>query len=162
MAIYLACAIAGVDVSRFGVCRGCTLTARLSYSFLHASFVHAAVNCWCLLSIVFTFNIPMWQLVVAYAVAISYPFGGSPTVGLSAVCFCMLAIVSFQTIRRWFFHAWVLSFIVAGYVFPLLLSLVGMDVARPNNTLHIYSYVVGLIVGFLNSPANEYRIFNHS
>ena len=160
--VWMVCAIAGVDVSGFGICKGCQAYARLAYSFFHASFFHAAINCWCLLCIVFTFRVPLWQLVAAYAIACSYPFGGIPTVGLSAVDFALLAMVSWKVARKLFYHSWMLSFIVAGYVFPAILQWVGMDVARPNNTLHIYSYVVGLIVGFMDSTANGYRFFHHS
>ena len=33
-------------------------------------------------------------------------------------------------------------------------AIAAIPIASPNNIIHIYSYVAGLIVGFLNSPAH--------
>lgn len=159
----------GIPIGKLGICPGCPLYARLLYSFFHASIPHAIINSWCLLSIVFVYDVPMAYLVSAYIIAVTFPashfsfvishLGGNaaaPTVGLSAVCFALLGMVSFQAKRRRFFHAWVLSFIVVcGFLLPLLCSVCGYTIATPNNILHIYSYVAGLMVGFLNSPAHH-------
>lgn len=137
-----------------GIMSGCTLLARLVYSFFHAGIIHCLVNCWCLLSVVFIYSLPLSRLLIAYTVAVIYPFAtATPTVGLSAVCFCLLGQVSWLTRRRLFFHLWIAGFIALTYIIPSIFLHYGITMAIPDNTLHIYSYVVGLMVGFLFSPA---------
>ena len=138
----------------------CTIYARLLYPFFHASFLHAALNCWVLLCIVFYYNIGIGNLLLSYLVAITVPcsvcgysIATTPTVGLSAVVFCLLGMTSWMVRRKLYYHCWIASFIALGYLLPYLCSVCGYTVAIPNNLLHIYCYVVGLMVGFLNSPA---------
>lgn len=139
-----------------------SVSARLLYSFFHASVVHALVNSWCLLSIVFIYDVSLTYLIIAYVIAVTFPAGtlcavfssaGYPTVGLSAICFALLGMVFFQIKRKLYFMAWLLSFFTVGCILPPLCSLIGISVTYPNSIIHIYSYVVGLFVGFLNSPA---------
>lgn len=148
------------------VCEDASVPARLSYSFFHASAVHALINCWCLLSVVFIYDVSITYLFIAYAIAVCFPvntlsaifpIAGEPTVGLSAVCFALFGMVFFQLKRKLYFTAWLLSLITIGCVLPPLCSLVGISVTYPNSIIHIYSYVVGLFVGFLNSPASWIR-----
>lgn len=137
-----------------GIMSGCTLLARLAYSFFHAGIVHCLVNCWCMLSVVFIYPLSLSRLLIAYAVAVTYPFAtDTPTVGLSAVCFCLLGQVSWLTRSKLFFHLWIAGFIAFTYLLPFIFLHYGITIAFPDNTLHIYSYVVGLMVGFLYSPA---------
>lgn len=160
----------GFAVDKIAIAPHCPLYARLCYSFFHASLVHCLVNCWCLLSVVFIYRISLWSLLVAYVTAVLYPvdtlaavansslttFHSSlltPTIGLSGVCFCLLGQISFRVKRKLYYHFCILSFIAFGYIIPWASSACGYAVATPNNLLHIYSYVVGLLVGFLNSPA---------
>lgn len=163
----------GFPIEKFGICKGSPILARLAYSFFHASIPHALINCWCLLSIVFIYDIPLSSLIIAYITAVTYPadfienlttpishwrgVGGEalPTVGLSAVCFSLLGQVAFQVRRKRLFHTWVLSFIAIGFILPPLCAVCGYAIATPNNLLHIYCYVAGLLVGFLNSPAHH-------
>jgi len=146
--------------------KGCPIFARLTYSFFHASMPHALINCWCLLSIVFIYDISISSLIIAYITAVTFPidttssvFGGFvadvPTVGLSAVCFSLLGQIAFQVKHKRLFHTWVLSFIAIGFTLPPICSVCGYAIATPNNTIHIYCYVAGLLVGFLNSPAHH-------
>lgn len=152
------------DIAVVGICRDAGILARLSYSFFHASLIHAIINCWCLLSVVFVYNVPLSHLVIAYIIAVTYPadtlcgacgewVAAVPTVGLSAVCFALLGMVAFKVRRKLYFQTWIITFIAISFILPHLCSLYGLSVASPNNILHIYSYVAGLIVGFLNSPA---------
>lgn len=154
----------GIPNGVVALSKDCTILARLSYSFFHANLLHAIVNCWCLLSIVFIYDISVSDMMVSFLVAVTFPIGflydhlpllasSTPTVGLSAVVYCLLAQVSFQCQRKMLFHCWVLSFIGSGFIVPYLFIRHGIDMAVPNNLLHIYCYVVGLLVGFLNSPA---------
>lgn len=161
MALYVACSVFGdFDLAKVAIGRDCTVLVRLVYSFFHASMLHTFVNCWCLLTVVFIYDVSLTYLALAYLIAVTYPVslfahlhGDVPTVGLSAVCFALIGMVSFQTRRKALFHTWVLSFIAIGFAIPLMCSACGLDIARPNNWLHLYSYTAGLMVGFLNSPA---------
>lgn len=148
----------GSPIGTVAVSKGCSLLARLTYHFFHASLVHLLINCWCLLSVVFIYSVPLWYLVAAFIIAATIPdmiLSAVPTIGLSAVCFSLLGMVSFQSQRKWLFHIWVLSFLLCSFLMALLVSLFGYVIASPNTILHIYSYVVGLMVGYLNSPVHE-------
>lgn len=148
--------VMGVSLIDMGICSGCSLTARFAYSFFHASVPHALINCWCLLSIAFIYRVSFGYLIAAYIIAVLYPFGGDiPTVGLSAVCFALMGMVSLQSQRRLYFHAWVLSFIgVSALLAAFLRELI--SIAPPNNLLHLYCYVCGIIIGILNTPLITY------
>ena len=149
-----------------GICKDCTILARFAYPFFHASLLHALVNCWCLLSLVFYYDVSLCYLLIAYVAAVTFPVGilaavvpaasaaGVPTVGLSAVIFALLGMVSFQAKRKALLHSFVLSSIAFGYLLHVICSVCGYAIATPNSTLHLYGYVAGLIVGFLNSPAH--------
>lgn len=149
-----------------GIYKDCSVLARLAYSFFHVSLMHALVNGWCLLSIVFVYDVTLYSLAIAYITAVTFPVDtlsellpcalplGVPTVGLSAVCFSLLGQIAFQVKRKLYYQVWVLSFVAMGFVLPPLCSVFGCHIAKPNNILHLYCYVVGLLVGFLNSPAH--------
>ena len=153
-------------LAHIGIAKDAMLWQRLAYPFFHASLAHTLINCWCLLSIVFMYDVSAAYLIIAYLIAVTYPVNtvcsfqylifnvqySIPTVGLSAVCFALLGMVSFQAKRKLFFHFWILSFFALSEITARLLSAYGYDITPPNNTLHLYSYVVGLMVGFLNSP----------
>lgn len=171
---------------------GCPLLPRLLYSFFHASLLHCLVNSWCLLSVVFYYDLPLSSLILAYITAAAFPvdtvctvLGGSAaeipavsaalsvhsvfsvhsggvltaaftttsTVGLSGICFSLLAQASFHARRKLYFHLYIASFLLFTTAVPYLCSVCGYVIATPNTPLHLYCYVAGLIVGFLNSPA---------
>ena len=153
-----------VNLHSVGISPHCGVMPRLAYSFFHANLIHAAINSWCILSIVFIYDVGIWYFILAYLIAATYPidtlttvFCGSPadilpTVGLSAVCFALLGMVSWQTKRKAYYHSWMVSLLLAGFAIPHLCLLCGYSIATPNNILHAYCYLVGLFVGFLNSP----------
>ncbi|MBQ7462418.1 MAG: rhomboid family intramembrane serine protease [Bacteroidaceae bacterium] len=153
-------------LQKVGICEDCSILARFAYPFFHASFIHMAINCWCLLSVVFIYDTPRSYIIIAYIIAISFPVGtlsaivpdafpsAIPTVGLSGIDYALLGMVSFQVKRKLYYHAWILSFVFILLIFNHLCSFCGYSVATPNNLLHIYCYVAGLLVGFLNSPAH--------
>lgn len=162
----LAGTLAPFDLKAVGISAGCTVQARMAYPFFHASIMHALINCWCLLSIVFVYNVSVTALITAYVIAAAYPVEticsvfpgmtdtGAHTVGLSAVCFALMGQVSFQTGRRVLFHSWILAFVAMGFLLPPLCAHLGIPIAASDNVLHIYCYVSGLTVGFLNSTTH--------
>lgn len=133
-----------IDVKAAGMSQGCSLWQRMCYPFLHASILHAAVNCWCLLSICFNQSIHIWKLLAAYIIAISYPelfMGSQSTVGMSGLIFALLGIISLSA-GRWYINIPILVCIAScGFLLPNI-----------NATLHLYSYIVGLMVGMLTTP----------
>ncbi len=132
------------DWNAVGISRGCGDLQRLGYSFFHASFIHAAVNAWCFISILFLYEITWRRMAVAYIIAVAVPefvLSSVPTVGLSAVCFALLGSIAFQVKRKLYYNGCIALYIALGFFFPLV-----------NGWLHLYSYVAGLFVGFINMP----------
>ncbi|MBD5243665.1 MAG: rhomboid family intramembrane serine protease [Barnesiella sp.] len=132
------------DWSVVGISNDCNILQRLCYSLFHASFIHAVVNAWCFVSIIIIYDVMLWRIIVAYAVAVLAPdfvLSSTPTVGLSAVCFALLGSIAFQVKRKLYYNGCMVVYIAIGIIFPNI-----------NGWLHLYSYVAGLIVGFLTMP----------
>jgi len=138
------------DWNKVGVYAGCGMQGRLLYSFYHANILHAVLNAWCLLSLVFIYDITKWRLLLAYAIAALVPIdtlGGFidsmalPTVGLSAVVFVLFGSISFDVLRKWYYQAWMLFYLFVGFLSP-----------DSNAWLHLYCYLAGLVVALLNKP----------
>ena len=142
MFIYAFIDISPEDV---GIMQGVTFCNRLTYSFFHASFLHAFMNVWCLLSVVFMYPISIWSLLLAFGVAASVPVDTFaftiPTIGLSGVCFALMGRISFMVRRKWYYQAWLWFYIFLGFLFP-----------NTNGWLHLYCYLMGVLIGFLNKP----------
>lgn len=144
VAILLSAMIYVPDWYVVGVFKGCDILQRIGYSVFHASFIHAAVNAWCFVSILFLYDVSWWKMLFAYVIAVAVPdfvLSTTPTVGLSAVCFALLGMVAFQVKRKLYYNGCMALYIALGFLFPLV-----------NGWLHLYSYVAGLLVGFLNMP----------
>ena len=155
--------LVGFPVEHFGICKGSPLLPRLVYHFFHANIIHAALNAWCLLTLAFIYQTSITELLIAYAIAATYPidtlasvFSGFPTdvptVGLSAICFALMGQTFFRVRHKLYYSTCVCAMIASGFILPPLCHACGYDIASPNNLIHIYCYVVGLMVGFLNSP----------
>lgn len=117
---------------------------RLFYPFFHASPLHALINAWCLLSLVFLYDVSLWRLLAAYIVAVTVPgplLSGSPVVGLSCACFFLIGSLVFLVRRRLCFFTVSALYVAAGFLFPSVASL-----------FHLYGYVAGLFVGFITTP----------
>lgn len=138
------CCLALSFTDGVGVSSGCGIPERLCYHFFHANIFHALCNVWCLLSIVFTFSVPLWLFLAAFGIAILIPpflLSATPTMGLSGVCFALLGMMMWQVRRKVYYTSWALAFIVVGFLFP-----------QVNALMHLYCYVAGQMVGFLNAP----------
>ena len=137
------------DWSAVGVAQGCPLAARLVYSFFHASLVHAVVNVWCFICILFLYDVSIWRLLTAYIVAVVVPpflLSEVPTVGLSCVCYFLLGSLIFQVRRKLRFISCCLLYIAVGFLFPSV-----------NSLIHLYGYLAGLLVGLLNAPVSCFQ-----
>lgn len=142
MLIYAFIDVAPEDV---GIMQGVRFCNRLTYSFFHASFLHAFMNVWCLLSVAFVYPISIWSLIIAFGIAVSVPVDTFtctiPTIGLSGVCFALMGRISFMVRRKWYYQAWLWFYILLGFLFP-----------NTNGWLHLYCYILGVLIGFLNKP----------
>ena len=151
-----------IPLQQLGIGKGAALSSRLTYHFFHANLIHSSLNAWCLLSLAFIYDITAWELLIAYTIASSYPIDTItsftcqlsivncqlsivncqlPTVGLSGICFALIGQVQYRVQRKLYYSTCVCAMIALGFFFP-----------NANALLHLYCYVVGLMVGFLNSP----------
>lgn len=138
------------DWSSVGVAEGSPLAPRFVYPFFHASPLHAVVNAWCLLCIVFLYDVSVSRLLTAYIVAMAVPgvlLSEVPTVGLSCVCYFLLGTLIFQVKRKLYFLFSTALYIAVGFLFPSV-----------NALIHLYGYLAGLLVGLLNAPLSCFRI----
>lgn len=132
------------DWNMVGVSMRCGLLQRLGYSLFHASIPHALINAWCFISIIFLYEVKIWQLIIAYLIAVCVPdftLSITPTVGLSAVCFALYGMILFQVKRKVYYNACMAAYILVGFIFT-----------QVNGWIHLYTYVAGLLVGFLTMP----------
>ena len=53
-------------LAHIGIAKDAMLWQRLAYPFFHASLAHTLINCWCLLSIVFMYDVSAAYLIIAY------------------------------------------------------------------------------------------------
>ena len=131
-------------LSSVGISAGCDITGRLLYSFYHVNVIHAALNVWCLLSVVFLYDVSIWRMLLSYIAAVTIPsfmLSDMPTVGLSAVVFFLFASISFEVCRKLYYQSWMLFYLIAGFFFP-----------NTNATVHLYCYVCGMLYALLNKP----------
>ena len=113
--------------AHYGVFPHCPVQNRFLYSFFHINFLHSLVNVWCFLQIVFLYDISFRYVLLSYIVAVIYPVNllsllipiTLPTVGFSAICFCLMGIISWSVKKKVFYHAWVFLFIFIGLLFPV-------------------------------------------
>lgn len=133
-----------------GIYAGCDFAQRLTYPFFHASPLHAIINGYVLLAIVFRYDITLHRLLLAYMVAVAVPANTLawiaptmriPTVGLSGIVFFLLGSIAYQVQRKAYFQRWMACYLTIGFLIPSI-----------NATLHLYSYIIGLIVALLNKP----------
>nr|DAE73963.1 MAG TPA: Protein GlpG-like protein [Caudoviricetes sp.] len=133
-----------------GIYAGGSWVGRLLYPFFHASVVHASLNAWCLVCLMFIYDIKLSRLFLAYIVAITFPintlshvltFPTLPTVGLSGVVFFLFGTISFEVGRRLYYQSWMLFYLIVGFFFP-----------NTNAWLHLYCYLCGVVFSLLNYP----------
>lgn len=162
MTVSIICHYSHYPVGGFGICKGSSILARLLYPFFHASFIHALLNCWSLLAIVFYFDVSVRLILLAYLIAATFPvdtvssyvfISDEPTVGLSALCFALVGMVALQVEGKRLYNLCVIAYIFFGVCVHYFGSLFGFDMAMPNFVIHLYCYLFGLFIAFLNMPA---------
>lgn len=142
-----------VPVEAVGIFPGAPFVHRFLYPFFHASWWHCLINAWVLLSIVFLYDIDIVMMFGAFIVAASFPYNGLsflyaspvlPTVGMSGVCYALLGRYSLLVRRKLYYQCWWLFFIGLGFLSP-----------NSNAWLHLYCYLVGVVLSFLNKPIGQ-------
>jgi len=138
------------DWQTVGIYAGSDIAGRLLYPFFHVNILHASLNSWCLLSIVFIHNIGIWRLVLAYIIAATIPvdtigyFIGEmalPTVGLSGIVFVLFGSISFEVLRKQYYQLWMILYLTTGFLFP-----------NTNAILHLWCYMLGFLMALLKKP----------
>lgn len=135
-----------VDVTNWanvGVYKGCNIAQRLSYSFFHANLLHAFLNVWCFLSVVFFFRISIYRLILSYIIAITIPtfcLSTTATVGLSAMVYFLFGSISFTVKNKLRYHFWIFLYIAIGFFTP-----------NTNTIIHLYCYLIGVVFAFLHN-----------
>lgn len=148
----LVIALSLVDVqcwSEVGVYPHCPLHNRFTYTFFHAGLLHAALNAWCLLSVVFIYSISWRRLIAAYIVAVAVPVNAlscliqldTPAVGLSVAVYFLFGSLSFEVVRKRYYQGWMLVYLAMGFLMTAVAA-----------WLHLYAYLVGLLVACIQKP----------
>ena len=144
-AVIFCLALQGVqDWTEVGIYTGCDIAGRLRYPFYHVGILHALLNGWCLLSVVFIYDTSLWRLLLAYAIAVAVPpccLSEVATVGLSGVVFVLFGSISFEVGRKAYYQLWMIAYLVVGFLFP-----------NTNAWVHLYGYLAGCVVALLNKP----------
>lgn len=116
---------------------------RFTYQFFHASLLHAAINCWALLSVVFIYDVSWRMILTGYIVSALFPISllgtSIPTIGLSGLIYFLFGRISLSVVRKVYFQGWMFFFIGVGFSF-----------ATTNAWMHLFCYVIGVFIAFLN------------
>lgn len=131
------------DWANVGIYKNCNVACRLSYSFFHANLLHALLNVWCFLSVVFFFNVSIYRLLLSFLVATTIPtflLSTTATIGLSAVVYFLFGSISFSVKDKLRYHFWIFLYIAIGFFAP-----------NTNAIIHLYCYLVGVVFAFLNN-----------
>ena len=134
----------GWDWEDVGVYPGCRLQNRFVYPFVHAGLVHALLNVWCLLSVVFLYNVGAWLILAAYISCAIFPeclMVDKPTVGFSGAVFFLFGSVSLRVRRKLYWIGWMAFYIAVGFIMP-----------GTNGFIHLWCFVMGLLFALLNKP----------
>ena len=127
---------------------------RITFNFFHASFIHGFMNVWCLLALLFYYDLPLRSIIAGFLISATFPIAWCyqylpmtealtiPTIGLSGVCFYLIGRASFIVQRKIYFQCWVWTSLIIGFVFAKYM----------NGHIHLYCYAIGVIVSYFNKP----------
>lgn len=124
-----------------GLCDGCSFFQRITYPLYHQNIFHALINLWVLRQCLR--SVPCgWNMAVFYLIAVSYPFpSATPIIGLSGLVYAYMGYIAPYVEKKVKYNLTILLYISIGFVFP------SMAIG-----IHIYSYALGFLWGYLNAP----------
>ena len=134
---------------------GDSIIPRLIYHFFHANPFHALINCLCIYTLLYKYDVPAWHYPAAYTIAAAVPawaLSTTPTIGLSGICFALIGLQTFLVYRKLYFASYILAFLLVSSILPFLMNACGLPSARPNTLLHLYCYAAGSILSFFTAP----------
>ena len=137
------------DWKEVGLYPGCGTANRLIWPFVHAGVVHALLNMWCLLAVVFIHRVGAWLLLAAYASCILFPeclMADKPTVGFSGAVFFLFGSVSLRVRRKLYWLGWMAFYLAAGFVMP-----------ATDGFIHLWCYLWGIVAALLDKPWRRLR-----
>ncbi len=151
-AVVLLLCLVDVTYNEVGLFDGASWINRAIFPLFHGSIYHALLNVWCLLSIVFYYNIPIGQFICAYIVSVTIPIDflsniipslptDTPIVGLSGVCYTLLGKCSWRSTHKVYYNIFITINLILGFIIPNICG-----------WLHLYCYAAGLLIGALNKP----------
>ncbi len=134
------CRLCGMSGMSLGIYPSCPLYARLLHPLAHAGIIHATLNVYVWLQIVFFCGVRSRQLLTAWVIACSCPAAvatwggtvGTHVVGLSGVVYTLLGELSLRAKAPVSFHLWVAAYLAMGWLVG------GVAVG-----FHLYCYVAG-------------------
>lgn len=149
MAIAVASALVCPSWRHVGLYAHCPLLNRLVYPFFHAGLLHAALNVWCLLIVVFYYGTRLPFLALAWLAAASVPslfVGPSPVVGISGIVFFLFGTLSCFVARKAYWQKWMAFYLVCGFLLP-----------KVSGAVHLWCYAWGTLVSLLCALAERRR-----
>lgn len=146
-AILLVLSVMNIHVN--GICKGCSIIDRLTYSFYHANIVHACINIYVYLGMVFLLGSSMLDMVVAYIICVCVPplmLTHTTTIGLSGFVYALIGLKTFYVTNP---IKYTLSVIIP-LIFTSFFPYVAFGV-------HIWCYAVGVICSIIILCAKKLR-----
>lgn len=141
IALCVALHLSGIPAGVAGMSDCSPFINRFLYHFFHASWLHLAINIWCIFSIVFMVDISTAVMLACYVLASLYPpilLPDMPIVGLSGLCFALMGYLA--TRMTIWSNLYLLAFIVLGFF------LFGVA-----SGLHLWSYLCGIAINYIAS-----------
>lgn len=127
-----------------GLYIGCPEYCHFTWPFFHASWIHLLINVWCLLGIVFIYDVSIEHILIAYSSSIFAPnLTSIPIIGISGICLFLMGYIMWQVKRKIYFNCYVVAFIGIGFIFN-------------RSFIHIYSYIIGISYGYLWKVFKKY------
>ena len=111
----------------------------LTFHHIHASVFHLLCNLWAFLWIVFYLNPSAARLVLAFVLASTFPselVGDLPIMGLSGIIYCLLGLSIQPTLRGIIRYNGIILLVILG----------GLLVPSVSVSIHLYCYLMGLVV----------------
>lgn len=120
-----------------GFYEGCPIFNRLAYSFCHANVWHLAVNLFVLWSIQGKLYI-IAPLAIAVYSSLLPMYVTAPTMGLSGFLFAWFGIAWGKALKPW-----------SGFIAVLPYLCITMLISNVNGLLHLYAFLIGLILSYI-------------